>query len=29
MGAVQVPRKGRVTFGRREIRLKDSVSADG
>lgn len=29
MGTVQVPRKGRVTFGQREIRLKNSVSSDG
>ncbi len=29
MGTVQVPRKGRVTFGRREIRLKSSVNSDG
>jgi hypothetical protein len=29
VGTVQVPRKDRVTFGRREIRLKNSVSSDG
>lgn len=29
MGTVQVPRKGRVPFGQREIRLKNSVNSDG
>ena len=29
MGSVQVPRKGRATFGQREIRLKNAVNSDG